>query len=136
MLSGLSGSTKSIGNLIDNVAISCENPGGGDQPAAPKTYSPKVQADPAFIGANNLRLFPVPTKANLSIKVSEVEKSTVASYKIVSMTGRATHTGVMNLNKGDNTITENVSNLPIGMYFFVMNVDGQQITKQFAKVSN
>ena len=134
MLSGLSGSTKSIGNLIDDVAISCEDP---TPDANAKEYAPVRSADPGLmVGFNNLRLYPVPAKSDLSIQVKDITKSAVGSYKIVSMTGRTTHKGLMNLNEGDNTITTDVSNLPIGMYFVVMNVEGKQITKQFAKVSN
>jgi hypothetical protein len=137
MLKGLSGSTKSIGNLIDGIAISCEDP-RGDEPTSPRQMTTDYEVfNNVLISANSLRLYPVPTKTELNIKISEVSNDYVANYSIRSMTGQVTHTGVMNIKSGQrNVVTENVSNLPVGMYFLVMEVDGKQFTKQFAKVSN
>jgi len=79
-----------------------------------------------------VEMWPVPATNQLNVKLSTQASATV-SYEIVSITGQSFNRGNVDTNVGQTSISANISNLAEGTYFFVMNVNGSTVTKQFVK---
>jgi hypothetical protein len=139
MLRGLSGTTVSIGNLIDDVYIGCEAQ-EEREPCSEQEVPSLVPHEGAYsnqiVDASRVSIYPVPTVNELSIKVDNSGTMVQGTYYITSINGRTTHQGTVDIINGESSvITENVSSLPAGMYFLVMELNGRQITKQFVKTA-
>lgn len=54
----------------------------------------------------------------------------VANISIINLTGQRIRRFSRQLAKGNNTISINVADMPVGLYFCTMQVDGEQITRK------
>ena len=146
MLRGESGTTRSVGNLIDEVHIGCEqiNPeefvcpdedNGDDDDMLDTLRNGIIQ--PGDISTSRVNLQHVPASTTLNIKVTDSGKDLVGKYFITSLTGRRSHIGTLSTNASgeSNVITEDVSSLPDGIYMVMMEIGGKQISEKFIKVS-
>ena len=141
MFRGLDGTSPSIGNLIDDVYIGCELRDftcEGDENVREDELAPSNDIISEFIlDESRVALYPVPASTNLSIKVTNSGKEVMGVYYIMSMNGRIVLEKPIDIIDGESAvIVENVSLLDDGVYFFVMEVNGRRIMKQFVKVSN
>lgn len=88
--------------------------------------------------SSDVAMFPVPASDRLNIKLNNVSVSSSsanASYEIVSLLGQSYNRGTVDVKAGKTEISEDISRLADGTYFFILNVDGTTTTKQFVKVS-
>ncbi|WP_157962250.1 Ig-like domain-containing protein, partial [Winogradskyella aurantiaca] len=143
MLRGQSGTTTSVGNLIDDVYIGCEmqeerEPCNGDDnnDVPPLTPHDGAYSD-LMIDASRVSLYPVPAHRDLSIKIDNSGQKVTGTYYITSINGRTGHKGEIHVIDGESDIVkEDVSDLPDGMYFLMLEINGRVISKQFMKISN
>ncbi|WP_115462826.1 T9SS type A sorting domain-containing protein [Winogradskyella aurantiaca] len=138
MLRGLSGTTVSVGNLIDNVYIGCDEDGRTECDDEVPALVPHTGAySDLIIAEDDITLYPVPAISSLNIQVDNEGAPVEGTYYITSINGRVSHQGSIQINNGvqSSTIHESVETLPDGMYFLVMEVNGNRITKQFVKTN-
>uniref|UniRef100_UPI000E1C971B T9SS type A sorting domain-containing protein n=1 Tax=Winogradskyella aurantiaca TaxID=2219558 RepID=UPI000E1C971B len=140
LLRGVSGSTGSIGNLIDDVYVGCDADMAVEpcDSQGPPALVPHTGAySDLMIAEDDITLYPVPAVSSLNIQVDNEGAPVEGSYYITSITGRVSHQGTIQINNGvqSSTVHESVESLPDGMYFLVMEVNGNRITKQFVKTN-
>ena len=83
----------------------------------------------------SLAMFPNPAVDKLTVRLT-TKTGMKVNYSIVTITGQTLLKGSVNSNPGTVEINEDISNLADGAYFFVMDLDGGNITRQFVKSSN
>ena len=84
---------------------------------------------------SSLTLFPNPASNNISVKLT-TKFATKVKYSVVSITGQTLLNDSIESSSGAVEIDQDISTLADGAYFFVINIDGGSITRQFVKASN
>jgi len=80
------------------------------------------------------QLMPNPALDNIFAKINSAKEMEV-NLQILDARGKLMQTKQIKLNKGNNTIEINISDLPVGMYFlFTPELTGQEKGKRFMKV--
>ena len=78
----------------------------------------------------NLTLYPNPAIDNVQLLVSTGEAGS-ASTQVINSVGQVVMSNPnQTLVKGDNTLTINVQQLPKGLYFVNVTIDGKTISKK------
>jgi Secretion system C-terminal sorting domain len=96
-------------------------------------YSPKMITELPSGFASSFNIYPVPTTGEMTINV-EIPAATNAVVKVTDMAGRLMKTILFDLEKGKNTNSINIGELPVGDYM-VQLTDGKAInvSKQVSK---
>jgi Secretion system C-terminal sorting domain len=96
--------------------------------------SPKMITELPTGFTNSFNIYPVPTTGELNIDVDCATK-TSAVVKVLDMNGRLVKTVLFELEKGKNTNTINIGELPIGEYMIQLT-DGKAVnfSKQITKI--
>ena len=137
MLIGLSGSTSSVGNLIDDVYVGCDPQEGFECNTNTASDEPAARIDSSInikIEDSNVDIYPVPASTRLSIKLSNGDEKINGMYYITNVTGLKVGQHKINISAGD-IMHEDISLLQDGVYFLVVEINGTRIMKQFVKVS-
>ena len=77
---------------------------------------------------NTISIFPNPTQNNVNVKFEETISN--ASYRLIDVAGREVFSSSIN---GVNTLSLDLSNQNNGVYFLMINIDGEVITKKIIK---
>jgi Secretion system C-terminal sorting domain len=96
--------------------------------------SPKMITELPTGFTNTISVYPVPTTGELNIDVDCASK-TSAVVKVLDINGRLVKTVLFELEKGKNTNTINIGELPLGEYMIQLT-DGKALnfTKQITKI--
>jgi len=78
----------------------------------------------------DVALYPVPARDNLNVVIRS-EINTRTEIQILDINGRSLRRVAVQINKGNNNIQLNVSNLPAGQYMLVGSDPSIQINKKF-----
>ncbi|MGB3607914.1 T9SS type A sorting domain-containing protein [Psychroserpens sp.] len=126
----ISGTNNTVGNLLDDISVSPTFQAATDFAA----YLALLSTPEAAQMVTEIDMYPVPAKDRLNVKLnSQVGGS--ASYEIVSIMGQSFNRGSVEAYSGETKITADISNLADGVYFFVINMNGNTTTKQFVKAA-
>lgn len=127
------GTSLTIGNLLDEISVSSTLAVPTDLVAYSESVQQTLSTREQFVVDNDITMYPVPANNELNVTLRSKIGGDV-SYEIVSIMGQSFNRGKVNAFAGETNIKANISNLADGTYFFVMNVGGTTITKQFVKM--
>jgi hypothetical protein len=125
----VSGTNNTIGNLIDNVSVESTF----IMPTTAEEFASTLGTTEVAVIENDIRMYPVPANNEINVTLNSSVGGSV-SYEIVSIMGQSFNRGSVEAYSGETNIKADISNLADGTYFFVMNVNGNTITKQFVKM--
>jgi len=125
----MSGTSNTVGNLMDDVSVELTTDATTDFNDLNATLSTQQRT---FNSITQIDMYPVPATDRLNVSVSTPTPTTL-NYEVVSIMGQSFNRNTINTNSGQTKITADISNLAEGTYFFVMNMNGNTITKQFVK---
>ena len=80
----------------------------------------------------NIQMFPVPAKNLLHVRLNSSTGGTL-SYEVFSIMGQSLNKGVIENYDGQTEVNTDISNLPDGAYFLLINLNGETIGKKFIK---
>ena len=126
----ISGTNNTVGNLLDDISVEQTFSDATDVEALIAALA--IDNQPEVLA--EVSMYPVPAKDRLNVKLTNRVNATV-SYEIVSLLGQTFNRGSVEARSGQNEINADISNLADGTYFFVLNSNGNTITKQFVKVT-
>ncbi|GGG54526.1 T9SS type A sorting domain-containing protein [Bizionia arctica] len=126
----ISGTTHTVGNLLDDISIGETIESATDIEALLALLSTQEQA---FEFAN-ISMYPVPANNNITVNLNSQVSGTV-SYEIVSLMGQSLNKKSLDAYSGKSEIKMDISNLADGTYFMKITMNGSTTTKQFIKVS-
>ena len=79
-----------------------------------------------------IQMYPVPAKNILNVRLDSPTSGTL-SYEVFSIMGQSLNKGVVENYTGQTEINTDISNLPDGAYFMLINLNGETISKKFIK---
>jgi hypothetical protein len=77
---------------------------------------------------NSISIYPNPTQNNINVKFEETISN--ASYRLIDVAGREVVTSTLN---GVSSLNLDLSNQNNGVYFLMINIEGEVITKKIIK---
>jgi hypothetical protein len=125
----VSGTTNTIGNLIDNVAVESTL----ISPTTVEGFDESLNTTTVDVIDNDIVIYPVPASNEINVALHTAVGGT-ASYEILSIIGQSFNKGTVEVYSGKNDIKADISKLSDGTYFFAMTINGNTITKKFVKI--
>ncbi len=126
----ISGTNNTVGNLLDDISVEVTL----EQPTNLEELLALLSTQEQAISVSDIIMYPVPAKDRLNVTLNSQMGGPV-SYEIVSVMGQSFNRGSVESYSGQTEINTDISNLADGTYFFVINMNGNTITKQFVKVT-
>ncbi|WP_424514619.1 T9SS type A sorting domain-containing protein [Psychroserpens sp.] len=124
----LSGTSNTIGNLLDDISIEPTN----DVATDADNLLAALDVEDHDKLRTEVTIYPVPVSKVFNVKISGYRVGSV-SYEIISSIGRSLKKENVNYISGDNSFKADISHLADGTYFLLLNIDGRIVTKKIVK---